>query len=56
MDIKLPSLLSLATVLASCMSGCQAPQAPVAMTNVELLARGDYLVRIAGCNHCHTPG
>lgn len=59
MDIKLPSLLALVTVLASCMSGCQAPQAPagnVAMTDGELLARGDYLVRIAGCNDCHTPG
>lgn len=23
--------------------------------DAELLARGDYLVRIAGCNDCHTP-
>lgn len=57
MDIKLPLPLALATVLA--LSGCQAPQAPagnVAMTDSELLARGDYLVRIAGCDDCHTPG
>ncbi|HSM10986.1 MAG TPA: cytochrome C [Lysobacter sp.] len=59
MDIKLPSLLALALVVASSVSGCQAPQPPagkVAMTDGELLARGDYLVRIAGCNDCHTPG
>ena len=24
-------------------------------SDAELLARGDYLVRIAGCNDCHTP-
>ena len=37
------------------------PTAGVAMaaagsSDAELLARGDYLVRIAGCNDCHTPG
>lgn len=26
-----------------------------ALADAELLARGDYLVRIAGCNDCHTP-
>ncbi len=40
---------------------CQAPQAPAKAiasmpTDSDLLARGDYLVRIAGCNDCHTPG
>lgn len=25
------------------------------MSDADLLARGDYLVRIAGCNDCHTP-
>lgn len=25
-------------------------------SDAELLARGEYLVRIAGCNDCHTPG
>jgi mono/diheme cytochrome c family protein len=29
--------------------------APVAANDADLLARGDYLVRIAGCNDCHTP-
>jgi mono/diheme cytochrome c family protein len=26
------------------------------MTDAELVEHGDYLVRIAGCNDCHTPG
>jgi len=30
--------------------------APAAMTDAQLLARGEYIVRIAGCNDCHTPG
>jgi hypothetical protein len=29
---------------------------PVAMTDAQLIERGDYIVRIAGCNDCHTPG
>ena len=45
------------------LAACSAPdaietsaQAPVAgPSDAELLARGDYLVRIAGCNDCHTP-
>ena len=28
---------------------------PAEMSDADLLARGDYLVRIAGCNDCHTP-
>jgi mono/diheme cytochrome c family protein len=51
------------------LSGCQqatsnADAAPSASSapatagpsDAELLAQGDYLVRIAGCNDCHTPG
>ncbi len=30
--------------------------ATTAPSDAELLARGEYLVRIAGCNDCHTPG
>ena len=26
------------------------------MTDAQLIERGEYLVRIAGCNDCHTPG
>jgi mono/diheme cytochrome c family protein len=29
---------------------------PATTTDAELLARGEYLARIAGCNDCHTPG
>ena len=29
---------------------------PVALTDAQLIERGDYMVRIAGCNDCHTPG
>ncbi|NUS37991.1 MAG: cytochrome C [Lysobacter sp.] len=47
------------------LSACQqAPQsvAPVATASAEpnadadLLARGEYIARIGGCNDCHTPG
>lgn len=31
------------------------PQAPPARSAKDLIARGDYLVRILGCNDCHTP-
>lgn len=50
-------------------SACNAPATPAkaapatstipaiasATRDAELVARGDYLVRIAGCNDCHTP-
>jgi mono/diheme cytochrome c family protein len=64
------SNLLLPAALALSLAGCQ-PAAPVAnandaaakavskpagMTDAELLAQGEYLVRIAGCNDCHTPG
>ena len=28
----------------------------IALTDAQLIERGDYMVRIAGCNDCHTPG
>ena len=45
------------------LSACTAPTPPTTTTpaiasidrDADLLARGDYLVRIAGCNDCHTP-
>jgi len=45
--------------LAACHS--EAPRAvaslpATSLSDADLLARGDYLVRIAGCNDCHTPG
>lgn len=63
----LPLALALAsTLLAACSAGADAP-APIAATlapatatpaaaGVDWLARGEYLVRIGGCNDCHTPG
>lgn len=30
--------------------------ATAAIADANLVARGEYLVRIAGCNECHTPG
>mgnify|MGYP003585913161 CR=1 FL=1 len=54
------SLLSLAVMA---LAACSAPAAtettaakPAGLSSeAELLARGEYLVRIAGCNDCHTP-
>lgn len=63
MKTKTLPLLMLAAGAA--LPACQAPQAPTGATPVavatsatadDLVARGDYLVRIAGCNDCHTPG
>lgn len=61
----LPVLALLAT--AACARGPQpvdtttlaanlAPVANLAAGDAEVLARGEYLTRIAGCNDCHTPG
>jgi mono/diheme cytochrome c family protein len=33
-----------------------APAVASAADDAKLLARGEYMVRIAGCNDCHTPG
>ena len=45
------------------LAACTAPTPPATATpaiasidrDAELLARGEYLIRIAGCNDCHTP-
>ena len=63
----LPTLAMLA--LAACSDGPDATDpaslatsvAPAAhpsivRTDADLLARGEYIARIAGCNDCHTPG
>ena len=50
--------LDLACMLAGCGSGTAAPPVaaaePVAVDE-GLVAHGEYIVRIAGCNDCHTP-
>ena len=54
------SLLSLAVMALAACSAPAAPETTAAKpaglsSEAELLARGEYLVRIAGCNDCHTP-
>lgn len=60
------TLLLLSASLFACMlSACQrqtlAAPAPTALANAgasdaDLLAQGEYMVKIGGCNDCHTPG
>lgn len=64
------SILLVPSVLVLALSACKpaatdatAADAPAAVavatagpSDAELLAQGEYLVRIAGCNDCHTPG
>lgn len=61
----LPPLLVVAGAFAltACTAGTSPPSpastaatAPPAMAEVDLLARGEYMVRMAGCNDCHTAG
>jgi mono/diheme cytochrome c family protein len=50
---------ALVLALAACQSEAPRPLASLPAptpSDAELLARGEYLVRIAGCNDCHTPG
>lgn len=56
---KTTPLFSLAVLLAlpACRVSHEAASvAAVAASESDLVARGDYLVHIAGCNDCHTPG
>lgn len=65
----LPTLALLGTLaVAACSNSTPAPAALAATptpsadraapsdTDAELRARGEYLVKVAGCNDCHTPG
>lgn len=60
--LKLPLLLAAAgtLALAACSASPQSPattvSAPAAPSDDDLLARGEYMVRMAGCNDCHTAG
>ena len=53
-----PALLAASLALAGCSATSATPDSapPVAASDADLVARGEYLVRIAGCNDCHTPG
>ena len=56
--------IALALLLGACNANLSAPQAaspqasakPATSSDADLLARGEYLVRITGCNDCHTAG
>lgn len=49
--------LAAACATTGCMKSSAEPAAPAGpATDAELLARGEYLVRIGGCNDCHTAG
>ena len=61
--IAFPALALLA--LAACQQATEANTAavvaasapsPSAPTEADLLAQGEYMVRMGGCNDCHTPG
>lgn len=51
------SALLAALALAGCSATTASPEAapPVAASGADLIARGEYLVKITGCNDCHTP-
>ncbi|MFS8138068.1 MAG: cytochrome C [Thermomonas sp.] len=49
-------LIGLAGCSAATSSTNTASPTPLVASDAELLARGEYLTRIAGCNDCHTPG
>lgn len=44
--------------LVSLMAACQPTPAakPASAPATDLLAQGEYLVKVGGCNDCHTPG
>lgn len=48
-------MLALAACTAPAATETAAPKPAAMSSDADLLARGDYLVRIAGCNDCHTP-
>lgn len=53
-SIKPAGLIPVLVLLAACQPAAK-PQAAVTAA-VDLAARGEYLVRTAGCNDCHTAG
>jgi mono/diheme cytochrome c family protein len=58
LPVFLPVLAALS--LAACQQAAPEAQAKTnaatAPSDAELLARGEYITRIGGCNDCHTPG
>lgn len=60
LPILLPALAALS--LAACQQAAPEAEAKTEVTaaaapsDAELIARGEYIARIGGCNDCHTPG
>lgn len=50
------ALLGLSACTAPAATETAAVPAAAMPSDADLLARGEYLVRIGGCNDCHTPG
>ena len=53
--IKTAGLIPALALLAACQPAA-APLAAAPAPTVDLVARGEYLVKTTGCNDCHTPG
>jgi len=51
-------LFATAFVLAACQQTPPPPAAPATpvSSDADLIAQGEYLARVGGCNDCHTPG
>jgi mono/diheme cytochrome c family protein len=50
-------LLSLAMMLSAVLTSCvKKPPEVAPVSEADMVSRGQYLVHVAGCNDCHTPG
>lgn len=54
-SIKTAGFIPVLVLLAACQPAAT-PQAAVSAPMVDLVARGEYLVKTTGCNDCHTAG
>ena len=48
--------LAAACAMAAAVDAADTPKSASATPNAKQLARGQYVVKIGGCNDCHTPG
>ena len=53
--MKSAGLIPVLALLAGCQPAA-APQSAAPVPTVDLVARGEYLIKITGCNDCHTAG
>ena len=54
--LALPGCQQAASDADTAAAATSVPATAAGPSDAELLAQGDYMVRIAGCNDCHTPG